>query len=57
MGPTVLHILLTTGAIALGIYLYAHPLVLKGRSNLLRGVVIWAVLVIALRAIDMVFLT
>ena len=57
MGPTLLHILLTSGAIALGIWLFAHPLILKGRSQLVRGVVIWAVLVILLRAIDVLFLS
>lgn len=57
MGPTFLHIVLTSGAIALGIYLYSHPVLLKGQSNLVRGVVIWAALVLALRALDYAFLS
>jgi hypothetical protein len=57
MGPTLLHIVITCGAIALGMYLYGHPVILKGRSNLVRGVLIWLVLVIALRAIDYAFLS
>jgi hypothetical protein len=57
MGPTLLHILITSGAIGLGIWLFSHPLILKGQSQLVRGVVIWAALVILLRVIDMAFLT
>ncbi len=57
MGPTLLHILLTCGAIGVGIWLFSHPLILKGQSQLVRGVVIWAVLVILLRGIDVLFLT
>ncbi|MGI1663793.1 hypothetical protein ACRDNQ_16260 [Palleronia sp. KMU-117] len=57
MGPTLLHILITSGAIGLGIWLFNHPLILKGRSQLLRGVVIWAALVILLRVIDLAFLS
>jgi hypothetical protein len=56
MGPTLLHILITSGAIGLGIWLFSHPLILKGQSQLVRGVVIWAGLVILLRVIDMAFL-
>jgi len=57
MGPTFLHILLTCGAIGLGIYLYSHPILLRGQSNLVRGVIIWIVLVLALRALDYVFMS
>jgi hypothetical protein len=57
MGPTYLHILLTSGAIGLGIYLYSHPVLLKGQSNLVRAVIIWIVLVLMLRAIDYAFLS
>jgi hypothetical protein len=57
MGPTLLHILITSGAIGLGIWLFNHPLILRGRSQLLRGVVIWAALVILLRVIDLAFLS
>ena len=56
MGPTYLHIFLTTGAIGLGIYLYSHPILLRGQSNLVRGVIIWTVLVLVLRALDYAFL-
>ena len=56
MGPTFLHILLTSGAIGLGIYLYSHPILLRGQSNLVRGVIIWIVLVLALRALDYAFM-
>ncbi len=57
MGPTYLHILLTSGAIGLGIYLYSHPILLRGQSNLVRAVIIWIVLVLMLRAIDYAFLS
>ncbi len=56
MGPTYLHIFLTTGAIGLGIYLYSHPILLRGQSNLVRGVIIWIGLVLVLRALDYAFL-
>lgn len=56
MGPTLLHILLTSGAIGLGIYLYATPSILPRQSNILRGTVIWIALILALRAIDLLFL-
>jgi hypothetical protein len=57
MGPTLLHILITSGAIGLGIWLISHPTLLRGQSQLVRGVVIWAALVILLRVIDIAFLT
>lgn len=57
MGPTFLHIFLTSGAIALGIWLFSHPLILKRQSQLVRGVIIWAALVIILRLIDVAFLS
>jgi hypothetical protein len=57
MGPTYLHILLTSGAIGLGIYLYSHPVLLRTQSNLIRGVIIWIVLVLVLRALDYAFLS
>ena len=56
MGPTLPHILLTSGAIGLGIYLYSHPVLLRGQSNLVRGVIIWVALVLALRALDYAFM-
>ncbi len=57
MGPTYLHILITSGAIGLGIYLYSHPILLRGQSNLVRAVVIWVALVLILRALDYAFLS
>ena len=57
MGPTYLHIFLTSGAIGLGIYLYSHPVLLRGRSNLVRAVIIWVALVLVLRALDYAFLS
>jgi hypothetical protein len=51
-----IHSALTVGAIGLGLYLFGHPRVLKGKSKLVRGVVIWAVLVITLHGLDYAFL-
>ena len=50
------HDVLSAGAIGVGIYLLGHPLILKGQSKLVRGVVIWAALVLTLRALSYVFL-
>jgi hypothetical protein len=51
------HDALSASAIGLGIYLLGHPLILKGQSKLVRGVVIWAALVLTLRALSYAFLS
>jgi hypothetical protein len=51
-----IHGALSVGTIGLGLYLFGHPLVFKGQSKLVRGVIIWAVLVLTLRALDYAFL-
>lgn len=55
MDPKILHVLLSSGAIALGLYLFAHPKVLPAKAQLTRGVVIWVALVLALRGLDYLF--
>lgn len=56
MELNLIHGALSIGAIGLGLYLFGHPLVLKGRSKLVRGVAIWIVLVLTLQALDYAFL-
>jgi hypothetical protein len=53
---TLLHILLSSALIGLGLYLFGHPKILSSRTRLFRGVVIWAALVIGLKALDYAFL-
>ncbi len=50
-----LHFLLTLGVIAAGLYLYGNPILLKRQSKLVRGVIIWMALVIALHGLDYIF--
>ncbi len=56
MELNLIHSALTIGAIGLGLYLFGHPVVLKNQTKLVRGVVIWAVLVIILHGLDYTFL-
>jgi hypothetical protein len=50
------HFLLSGAVIALGLYLLGHPKVLSARTRLVRTVVIWAALVIALHGLNFIFL-
>ena len=56
MELNVLHTVLAVSAIGLGLYLFGHPLILKGQPKWLRWVIIWAALVLTLRALDYAFL-
>ena len=56
MDTNLIHVALSVGTIALGLYLLGHPLVLKKQSKLVRGVIIWAVLVLTLHGLDYAFL-
>ena len=56
MDQSLLHLFLSGALIALGLYLFDHPKILGARSRLFRAVVIWAALVIGLKAIDLVLL-
>jgi hypothetical protein len=56
MDSALLHALLSAAAIGLGLYLFGHPHVMSSKTQLIRGVVIWMVLVLALRALDYLFL-
>ncbi|MEP2027881.1 MAG: hypothetical protein ABJI96_04120 [Paracoccaceae bacterium] len=57
MELNLLHSILTIGTIGLGLYLFGHPVVLRNQSKLVRGVVIWVVLVIVLHVLDYAFLS
>jgi hypothetical protein len=56
MDPNILHALIVAAVIALGLYLLDHPKVMSSRTRLMRGVIIWIALVLALRALDYLFL-
>jgi hypothetical protein len=56
MDQSLLHLFLSGALIAFGLYLFDHPKILGARSRLFRAVVIWAALVIGLKAIDLVLL-
>ncbi len=56
MDDTLLHILLSSALIGLGLYLFGHPKVLSARTRLFRGVFIWAAIIVGLRALDYLFL-
>jgi hypothetical protein len=56
MEINLVHSALTIGVIGLGLYLFGHPLVFKGQSKLVRGVVIWVILVLTLHGLDYAFL-
>lgn len=55
MSPEILHAILVAGVLAVGIYLFAHSRILPTRRNLVRGVIIWALMVIALHWLDYLF--
>lgn len=57
MEQTLLHALLSAATIGLGLYLFSHPRVLSSRTQLVRGVVIWVAIILALRALDYLFLS
>jgi len=56
MSQNMLHFALAAGLIGLGVYLFDHPHLRSKTSRLVRGVVIWIVLVLGLRALDYMFL-
>ncbi|SHL85262.1 hypothetical protein SAMN05444414_1642 [Roseovarius marisflavi] len=55
MSPEILHSVIVAAIIGLGIYLFAHPRILPSRGNLLRGVIIWAIMIIALHWLGYAF--
>ena len=55
MDADFLHIVLSSAVIALGLFLFGHPKVMSATTQLIRGVVVWIALVLALRALDYLF--
>ncbi|PWJ20267.1 hypothetical protein [Jannaschia seohaensis] len=56
MTQSLVHFLMSGALIAIGIYLFDHPKLQNAGSRLFRGVVVWIVLVLGLRALDYAFL-
>jgi hypothetical protein len=56
MTQDLLHFLLAGALIALGLYLFGHPRLQGAGSRLVRGVVVWAMLILGLSALDYAFL-
>ena len=56
MSPELLHSVIVAGIIGLGIYLFSHPRILPTRGNLVRGIIIWAVMIILLHFLSYAFI-
>jgi hypothetical protein len=56
MSAELIHSVLVAVIIGLGIYLFAHPRILPTKGNLVRGIVIWAVMVILLHFLSYAFI-